>query len=285
MRKGVIILFMSLMFINLVSATCNLQVSLLNQDPYPAVPGEYVKLVFQVSGLENPECKNIHFELVPEYPIKLDPQASSKVEIKGGRTLTDFSNHIQIPYKVRLDEDALDGDNPIEVRFTSSANSQFYIQKQFNISVEDVRADFEVYVSDYNFATNTISFEILNIGEDDIEALTVEVPEQDNIQIQGANRNIVGDLDSNDYTTADFEAIANDGEISLLLYYTDQIGVRRTKQEVVTFQKQPFMSRLENQQTTSPWVYVVLVLVFLIIIYFIFRWRKRKKQKHHPSNH
>ena len=35
------------------AGVCDLDVSLINQDPYPAIQGDYVKLVFQVDGHSN----------------------------------------------------------------------------------------------------------------------------------------------------------------------------------------------------------------------------------------
>ena len=80
-----------------------------------------------------------------------------------------------------------------------------------------------------------MTIEILNIADTDIEALTIEIPKQDNIVIKGTNRVVVGDLDSNEYTTADFKANLKDGEINLKILYTDQTGIRREVMEKVFF--------------------------------------------------
>jgi hypothetical protein len=278
MKRGLMLFAIAVLFVSFASASCNLDVTLLNQDPYPAVPGDYVKLVFQVSGIENPECKSISFELIPNYPLILDPSTSTKVEVKGDTYLKSYNTHLQVPYKVRVDANALNGDSPIGVQFSSSVNPNFYILKEFNLSIEDLKASFEVYVKDYDLASNIITFEILNIGESDIQALTVEIEEQKNIEIIGANRNIVGDLDSNDYTTADFEAIANSGELILNLYYTDKIGQRRTSQSNVSFNKSPFEKKFLNQKSSPTWFYIFIIILVLVIIYFIYRKIKKKKQ-------
>ena len=47
---------------------CSLSVELVNQDPYPANPGEYVKVVFQINGLNNPDCDKVSFELKENFP-------------------------------------------------------------------------------------------------------------------------------------------------------------------------------------------------------------------------
>src|SRR6056297_446729 len=53
------------------STACNLNVSLINQDPYPVLPGNYVEVVFQVSGVDNTDCKGAKFELLEDYPFSL----------------------------------------------------------------------------------------------------------------------------------------------------------------------------------------------------------------------
>src|SRR3989338_9175616 len=81
-----------------VNATaCFLNVSLINQDPYPAVPGDYVKIVFQITGTENPECESVFFELLSEYPISFDPNTTSKIQIKGGTFTKDYSPYFMVP--------------------------------------------------------------------------------------------------------------------------------------------------------------------------------------------
>jgi len=56
----------------------------------------------------------------------------------------------------------------------------------------------------------------------------LEIPKQTNIIVKGPNRVVVGDLDSNEYTTADFEATMRDGDLTIELTYSDTINVRRT---------------------------------------------------------
>ena len=184
-KSGIIIFSILLMFsLNIVAAaeTCNLRISLLNQDPYPAIQGDYVKVVFQISGLENSDCGIVTFGVKEGYPFYLDPNVQNPITINSGTYQKDYSSSSQVPYKLRIDENALDGENMLDIYYSTSRASN--IMKEFNITVQDTRADFEVYVKDYDKSTNTITFEILNIGENDIEALTVKIPKQDHIEIK-----------------------------------------------------------------------------------------------------
>lgn len=283
MRKSLTILlvFVSALFlITFASAICNLQVSLLNQDPYPAVPGDYVKLVFQVQGTENPDCGNFVFQLVPQYPLSFDPGASSIVALQGGNFVNNYQSSILIPYKVRVDENAVDGDNPVSINYYNADNpSNSSTINQFNLNVKDVRTTFEAYVNNFDSTTNTMTVQILNSGKSNIDALTVEIPSQNNVTVKGSNKNILGSLDANEYTTTDFEVSPAKENINLNIYYTDKIGVRRQTNTTVSFDPASFEGRKTSSSGSSTWIYIVIIIV-LIIIYFVYRrYKKNKKRK------
>lgn len=269
------ILAMIYSFAIIVSAEpCNLQISILNQDPYPAIPGDYVKVVFQIDGLENSECGTVTFGVKEDYPVYLDPNVQNPITISSGIYENNYGSFYLAPYKLRVDENTLDGENPIEVYYSTRTASN--VIKELGITVEDIRADFEIHVKDYNYATKELTLEILNIAEADVQALTIEIPKQDGIEIKGANRIVVGDLDSNEYTTADFEAILPEGEatINLNVIYTDSINTRRELEKVVDFDSSYFMDRNGDQKKQPYWLYGIIVLVIVIII-----WRSIKKKK------
>ena len=266
----------------ILAIVCDLDVSLLNQDPYPSVPGDYVEVVFQVSGVENPDCGLVTLTLNEQYPINFDPGVSPSTTIGAGTFTKDFSSFFMVPYKVRVDENALDGENPIEVSFAYGAANveKFGQSKQFNLQVKDIKADFEITIKDYNPTTKTLTLEILNIGESDIEALTLEIPDQENIEVKGSFRNIVGDLDSNDYTTADFEATPSEGEITLDIFYTDSINVRRNLKKTIAFDPKYFEGRNGNGGSSTG-IYITIILIIAVVSYLWYRKRKKKKLAAH----
>ncbi len=278
MKKSVMVLLL-VFSITMISAeaVCDLDVSLINQDPYPAVPGDYVKLVFQLEGIDGADCDDITFDLLSDYPIGFNPGESGLRTFKRVNYLKDYESNILIPYEVRINKDALDGANPIEVRAQSKGDAS--LSKVFDIEVSDVRAAFEIYVKDYSYTTNEITIEILNIEASDIEALTIEIPKQDNIEIKGANRIVVGDLDSNEYTTADFEAILADGEFRVNLIYSDTINTRRTVEKTVSFDSSYFINRKADQKTTSKTTYIISIIIILLVGWWVFRKFKKKKKR------
>jgi hypothetical protein len=272
---GMILLISAFYTFGIVAAatTCDLEISIINQDPYPAIQGDYVKVVFQIDGLENRECGTVTFGIKEDYPIYLDPNVENPIRINSGTFQKDYGSFYLAPYKLRIDENALDGYNPIEVYYSAGTAN---IIRNFNITVQDTRADFEINVKDYDYVTRELTFEILHIEKTDIKALTLEIPKQDGVQIKGANRVVVGDLDSNEYTTAEFEAILPEGEskIKLNVIYTDSINVRREMQKMVNFDSSYFMDRNKDKKKQPYWLYTIIVLVIALLV-----WRRIKKTK------
>ncbi len=261
------------------AAACNLDVSLINQDPYPANPGDYVKVVFKITGLENPECKSVIFEVKEKFPFTLDPGKQNPITFEAGTYNRDYSSYYLAPYDLRVSEDALNGDNEIEVSFGSTTGASSVSKlKKFSINVEDTIADFEIFIKNYVAATNIMTFEILNIGETDIKAVTVEIPKQVHIEIKGPNRNIVGDIDSNEYTTADFEAISSGGNIDLQIYYTDTVDVRRNINKTIFFNPFSFQNRAADKSSSSS-KFIFIIVIVAVITLIIYRRHKRKKHR------
>ena len=275
--KKVVILFSLILSLAIASAACDISTTLFNQDPYPVVPGDYVKLVFQIDGINGADCDDITFNLLEDYPISFNPGESGLRTFKKADYIKDFDSSILIPYEVRVDANALDGANVIEARVQNKGDAPQIAP--FNLEVEDVKADFEVYIKDYNYATNELTLEILNIESSDVEALTVKIPKQENIIVKGSAQNIVGDLDSNEYTTADFEAVPTNGEITVELTYSDAINTRRTLTKTITFDSLYFTDRKADQKTTGIWTYIISIAVIAIIAWWIIKKFKKKKRK------
>jgi len=278
MKKEVtLILLLLLTGLTAADTACDLDVNLLNQDPYPAVPGDYVKLVFQVEGLDSPNCEDITFNLLANYPIEFDPGESGLRTFKKIDYVKDYETNLLIPYEVRINKDALDGTSPIEATVHSKRDAP--VTKTFDLEIDDVRAHFEIYVKDYDYTTHELTLEILNIAKADIEALTIEIPKQDSITIKGTNRMVVGDLDSNEYTTTEFEATPSDGEIKINLIYSDTINTRRLTQDTITFDSSYFIDRKADQKTTSTGTYIFYAIIIGLIGWWIIRKFTKKKKK------
>jgi len=261
------------------SAACELGVTLINQDPYPATPGEYVKVLFQINGTETTECNEIYFDILPSYPFSVE-ESDTRTVIPGGTYITGYQPFMLKAYKLRVDNNALDGDNPIKVAygFKTGGTTTSYT-KEFDINIKDARADFEVSVQSYDAVKNTITFGIINVGKYNAESLTLEIPEQDNISPKGNDIAIIGSLNSNDDTTANIEAVPKVGDITVKLNYNDQNNVRRTLEKKVYFSKRFIENAAQAAQPKGIYYYLFWGLLALLVLWMIYGYFQRKKAK------
>jgi len=233
------VLFLLVGFVHAAdTSTCNLNISLINQDPYPAIPGEYVKAVFQVGGVQNVNCNGVKFELIPSYPFSLDNNDGLRT-LEGSTWTPDYKADWMIPYTIRVDKDAIDGDSEIKVRY-STGNSDVVVQKTFDITIEDARTDFDAVIQESS--TSDVSIAIANTGKYIANSVVVRIPEQDNFKVTGTDGQMVGNLDAGDYTIVSFgvspkKAFSNNrtnqnnpmttSNLKFDIYYTDTLGERR----------------------------------------------------------
>jgi len=284
-REAITGLFLILMSIGFAAGVmCNLNVALINQDPYPAVPGDYVKVVFQINGTENPECKQVFFDIIQEYPFSLDANAS-KVLMQGGNYVNGYSSYWLAAYKVRVDENALDGDNKIKVKYGDiNLQNVNTLEKDFYINVEETRTDFDVIVQDYAPSTNTITFAIVNIGKKNAEALTIEVPEQGNVKLVGNNKIVIGSLNKNDDTTTNIVAMPRGaGEFLVRLSYNDENGVRRVIDKNVSISDAMLHKQEATTTARGTYFYLFWIAFVLLIVYYAYGYYARRKVQNNKA--
>jgi len=282
MKKGVLMLVIAVAMLSsfVYAADCSLDVSMINQDPYPAVPGDYVKLVFQVNGMGDPACGVVDFQLLPGFPISFDPGTNSSIKLNSGAYAVDYSSYATVPFKVRVDKDAIDGDNTIKVAYAhNSQNGEgVYLRKDFNLAVNNSQGDFEVIVDSYSYATGQLTLGILNTGKSNARSLTVKLLDS-NVLISGGNEKIIGDLNSNDDTTINFNAIPNGDNLKVVLSYNDINNARRSIDKDVYFSSQSFEST-KNTGSGKGASYYLLILTWLVIIaVFVYKYFRNKKAK------
>jgi hypothetical protein len=278
-KRGLVISLLSICLVlflisSVFAATCVMTAQLINQDPYPATPGDYVKLVFQVNGISNPECGNVNFELKNKFPISFDPGASSSYSAVAGGYKLDYGSFLTIPFKVRVSEDAVDGDNQIETLLSYQGVPGTW--NNFSLSIQDLRSNFDVYLKNYDILTNTATLEVLNIGKTDIKALTMTILPDSVVSVKGPSKNVLGDLDSNEYTTADFE-LAGKGKLNFRLEYTDGANVRRNLDKTMTFDASAFEGRKKDEKKTPVLTYVISLVVIVLIGYWAIKKFRKKK--------
>jgi hypothetical protein len=283
-----------------VYSACPLNVSIASQDPSPAVPGEYVKIIFQISGINNSNCDGAKFGLMPEYPFSLDNNESMRIlesylYAPGNREVWTLT------YKIRVDENAVSGDTDLKVRYAGGHHNVWnsYSTKIFTIGVQDSRTSFDAVIQETS--GSEVSIAIANTGKYTANSMIARIPEQENFQVSGTNGQMVGNLESGDYTIVSFAITQNiqrnagamnrtgqnlptaDNNLKVQIDYTDGIGERRTSILEIPLQINSFSTnstvgafpagfgarRQANSSIFSKW-YTWVIIAFLLLLGFGF---------------
>jgi hypothetical protein len=153
-----------------------LTIMMTRYDPYPAEPGKYMTLWIKLQNSGPVSARNVTLELLDTYPFSLDP-GEERVRTFGEVIPTE---PILAEYRVRVDTDALDGRNPIDLKIGSDGRD-FFI-KGFDIYVESKAVDFalgsilsepESLYSDTE--NNKLTIAIQNVGESAAKLVRAEL--------------------------------------------------------------------------------------------------------------
>ncbi len=200
------LLLASLCFVNaqeqVAANPCSPTIQIVNQDPIPAIPGDYVKVVFELDGLVN--CNGYAVKLNPQYPFSLDPGSEQIQTIGGGSYVADFKNTWMVPYKIRVADNALEGDYNLKLDYHEGASTNFEsaFESNFNLTVTDSQTDFDVVMQDVT--GQQVSLGVVNTGKNLANSLVVSIPKQDGFTVTGASKQILGNLAAGDYSTVAF---------------------------------------------------------------------------------
>lgn len=279
MKKSILFLVVFLMLIfslTNVIAVCSMNVTLINQDPFPAVPGDYVEVVFQLHEVIEGGCDGASIQVIPSYPFSLAEGEPEIKELFGPRWLIGHKRAWMIPYKFIVNKNALEGWHKLEVRFAEKDIKSSYYTEYFEIKVKNVLTDFELGVRDYNPTNRELTLEILNIGKNDVEALVIEISEQENIKFLGSNQRIIGVLDSNEDTSVRFRVSdVSEGEIEIKIRYNDITNERRELTKKIYFNPELF-EEINNKNGFNLTTYIIIGLVVLLAGYYLYKRKKKK---------
>jgi hypothetical protein len=264
------------------STTSSVQIKQLKYEPYPVNPDEYFDFWVEVSYIGG-NSGGLKFELDPQYPFSLDPNEDPLREYQG-----DDAKSVVLHYKVRVDKDAIEGTNELKLKYELFG---IWYSKNFDIAVSDAQTSFDAVIQDITDSQASIA--IANIGKNIANSVIVRIPLQDGFVATGTDGQMVGNLESGDYTIVSFSVAKkpsrNSANPDLLLNidYTDNIGERR-KVELklpvnsgttgnMTFAgrngtgTRAYGTRTQTQQSSSflskYWIWLVIVAIVIIGFY------------------
>ncbi len=159
----------------------NVAYNLVNQIPDPAEPGKYVELRWKVENFGSKDAENVIVELLPEYPFSLDPGISAvqKIGSVWGRQIGEKG--VIIFYKVRVDKDAVEGNNQIKLRYSLDNGVSWLNLNPFIVrvrtqdailSIEDISASFDLIKPG---EVSTVKIKIKNLADSLLKDIKVKL--------------------------------------------------------------------------------------------------------------
>ncbi|MBN2458549.1 COG1361 S-layer family protein [Candidatus Woesearchaeota archaeon] len=119
-----------------------LKVSIVNQDPDPVEPGKYVDVRLKVENFGTDAASGVELEFLPNFPFSLDSGADASIEIGTISALQKDDRAAIVKYKVRVNENAVEGTNKIKIRSRSEKTS--WSTYEFDINVRTIDANLAI---------------------------------------------------------------------------------------------------------------------------------------------
>lgn len=127
----------------------------------------------------------------------------------------------EVRFNILVDSQAVTGVYNIPLRISGiNYSASDYI----GIGVAGI-TEFEL---SYQESGNSFLLSVSNIGVNPARAVSVEIPTQNSFSVRGSNTQVIGNLNSGDYTSANFQ-VSQKGRADMVIkiLYTDTAGVRR----------------------------------------------------------
>jgi hypothetical protein len=193
--------------------TPDIKVTLLNQDPDPVTNGDIVEVRFKIEneGIES-KVNNI-VKILPKFPFTLYGDVAEKDigKLRAGQTGADA---VIVSYKLKVDEDAVEGDMEIELMIKVAEGVWIpYTDDEFLIDVEAEEVNLQIgllkteptkLIADTEAAE--LSVELQNLGDVDAEnvKVNIEFPEGFTATYGYSDQDVLGTIEADSSETAKF---------------------------------------------------------------------------------
>jgi hypothetical protein len=222
----------------------SISVSLVNQDPDPALAGEIVEVRVGVENVGDNPINDLIVEFVPSYPFDvLSGEASLQklgtIQATGGSS---SQNLKIIKFKIRVDKDAIAGNYELKLKYyaegaVAETQATLSVEVQNRDNAEIIHIDKSVLVPG---AEDTLRFTINNVGNSPLRDLTFYWENSDNsiLPVGSDNTKYIKYIDVGESAVLEYKVIADTnaepGLYKLDLYLTYDDPVRNGTKTVTT---------------------------------------------------
>ena len=284
----ILVLFLSMSFVIAQDTTPIIEVTLLNHDPDPVKQGDVVEVRFKIENTGTETAGNVEVQILPDYPFTLY-SGTSTINLGKLRAEQSGSDAVILGYKLKVDEEGVEGDNEIELEIRVGEGIwRVYDEDEFLIDIEDYDfPEIKAYIKESSITSagqkGEVVVEIVNTNLEDVKFLQLTLtPSADYELLSSSNYVYIGDVDSDDTESEEFEIYVNKGigEFLLLpiqLEYQDTNGLEYNKNFILKLrlfddrESKKFGLKKDNKLGIG-----IAVLIILVLGYYIY-WRKKRK--------
>lgn len=112
-----------------------MKVTMINQIPDPAEPGKYVDIRVKFENNGSKVAEDMEVEILPQYPFSLDTGTSAVKSLGSINPQQKGDNGVIVKYRLRVDKDALEGQNEIKLRYRTKDNV-WITMPEFKINIQ-----------------------------------------------------------------------------------------------------------------------------------------------------
>ena len=272
MKKTILVMVMVLMMpmvmaatsTNLMTSFPNLKITLVNQEPDPVEPGEYVDIRWKIENIGSENAEDVQLQLIPQYPFSLDPGVSAIRDAGSvhGRQTGDVGAIVK--YHVRIDPNAVEGNNEIKLMYKYKGTGWVELEA-FNISIQSRQALLGIEAITFEpekilpGQANKITITVNNLAESMLKDISMKL-DFTGLKfspVGSANEKTIGKLPKSESADVSFNIIADaDAEskvhkVPLLITYTDEVGTKFTKNTTIGLIVEDNPSYIVNIEETT----------------------------------
>ncbi|MFH1439564.1 MAG: COG1361 S-layer family protein [Candidatus Woesearchaeota archaeon] len=214
--------------------------SLVNQDPDPAISGSIVEVRLGVENKGDTPVDNLIIELVPEYPFSMVPGVSKIQNVGTIKSYQTEDNMKIVKFNIKIDRDANAANYGLKVKFYEKGNEDSAQITSLSLDIGSQESAEVIYIDKSTLIPGRqtdLMFTINNVGNAPLRDLTFSWKNEDKVVLPVGSDNTkyikyidIGDSAELRYKViADTNAIPGLYELALSLSYDDPISRNNTK--------------------------------------------------------
>jgi hypothetical protein len=252
----------------------------INITPYEISPGEDAKINIELENIGDSRLRDVilRLNLPSEFSPSIGDITEKKIREMQGSSIE------KIYFSVTALPDASPGIYriPVDISYLNKIGDTIQENNTIGIAIA-AEPELLVSISDSEIFNGNnlgdVTVRIVNKGLTEIKFLTVEVLDSEDYSIISANKDYLGDVDSDDFEDAEFKINLvkekNNIDIPLKFEYRDSNN-KKYSEELIINLNIPEKSQVSSSSGINVWL---IILVSVIVIYILYRVVKKVKKR------